>query len=310
LQNLRVMLSIYALIDPRSGRVRYVGITKLRLEQRLAEHLKTARSGKPFPVCRWLRILLSLDLIPRCELLEQTTDPLRECTWIALYRSEQPDLLNCTGGGEGLFDPSPEVRLKLSQANKGRLFSAAHRQKLSLAKQGTTHTPEARLKIATAHKGKAKPAFSAAHRANISKAQKGRRLSDEQKQKLSVAGKGRPGRPHSDETRAKISAVQTGKKRGPKSPELRARIAATLTGRVRSEQERANIKRGRANGKKPARIYRPLPEAVKEKIRAAKIGQTFGPMSEERKQKISAAKKAQFALRRLQQQDTPSCPHH
>mgnify|MGYP003386400143 CR=1 FL=1 len=77
---------------------------------------------------------------------------------IAMYGME--NLSNMTAGGEGLRDPSPEVRAKMSafqkknwsdperlrrasESHKGRITSEETKVKLSLAHKGRKHTPEA-----------------------------------------------------------------------------------------------------------------------------------------------------------------------
>jgi len=61
---------IYGLIDPRDYRVRYVGRTSQRMEERLAQHVNTAERSKRHssPVYRWIRELLPLR--PRLVCLE------------------------------------------------------------------------------------------------------------------------------------------------------------------------------------------------------------------------------------------------
>lgn len=41
-----VMVNIYALIDPRTGEIRYVGKTVKRLRTRLREHHRSAQKGR------------------------------------------------------------------------------------------------------------------------------------------------------------------------------------------------------------------------------------------------------------------------
>jgi hypothetical protein len=66
-------VTIYALVDPRDGRVRYVGAST-DPSRRLREHLRTARrhlrNGSEFPVYGWLGELLSAGLRPELRTLE------------------------------------------------------------------------------------------------------------------------------------------------------------------------------------------------------------------------------------------------
>lgn len=88
--------TIYALLDPRDGKVRHVGRTRRRLAVRLGNHLhwaRTLRTNSPRGV--WLRELLSLGLRPWIVGLkeaEAVAADLVERDLIAAY----PDLLNVT----------------------------------------------------------------------------------------------------------------------------------------------------------------------------------------------------------------------
>jgi hypothetical protein len=124
-------------------------------------------------------------------------------------------LYNRTNGGEGSSGVihTPETRVKMSVAKKGKTFSPEHRANQSAAQKGKTHSPEARAKMSVAKKGKT---FSPEHRANQSAARKGennpnygKSPSPETREKQSAAMKGRTphnkGKSHSSETRAKMS---------------------------------------------------------------------------------------------------------
>ena len=61
---------IYALIDPRTGEVRYVGKAD-DPDLRLAQHIAAARKGEATYKGRWIRKLLDLELKPSLEILEE-----------------------------------------------------------------------------------------------------------------------------------------------------------------------------------------------------------------------------------------------
>lgn len=93
---------IYGLVDPRDGRVRYVGKTKKELEARLAEHrnFDTKSDAKT----AWVVGLRKLGLAPTIVLL----DSMRTCErnsddeeefWVRVYRAEGHSLLNTREGG-------------------------------------------------------------------------------------------------------------------------------------------------------------------------------------------------------------------
>lgn len=96
------------------------------------------------------------------------------------------DLSNMTDGGEGISNPSKEVREKLSRAKIGKISP----------RKGKINSEEHRKNISKAKKGKPPP-------------NKGKKSSDELRAKLSAAHKGKPnnqlGRRHSEESRIKMA---------------------------------------------------------------------------------------------------------
>jgi len=100
------MATVYALQDPRDGRVRYVGCvvsTPRYLKSRIHNHLSEARGRSRSAKSMWLRDLLAADGLPTVLILE-TVDPdeasARERYWIATYRANVGDALtNVQGGG-------------------------------------------------------------------------------------------------------------------------------------------------------------------------------------------------------------------
>src|SRR5579859_6241131 len=67
----RVLVHIYALVDPRDGAVRYVGKTTQVLLMRLRQHVRTARAHGTGRGCAvWIREVLDWGLRPTIELLE------------------------------------------------------------------------------------------------------------------------------------------------------------------------------------------------------------------------------------------------
>lgn len=87
---------LYALLDPRDGRVRYVGKTRRTLAARLTAHLAYVRRYRDTtPRCAWLRELAALGLRPwivGLREVEAVGADLAERALIAAY----PDLLNVT----------------------------------------------------------------------------------------------------------------------------------------------------------------------------------------------------------------------
>lgn len=97
---------IYALRDPRDGRVRYVG-KSVNPKARYGKHLREVRST---PKCRWIEELKAEGLKPELVLLHKCKHKdiiACERRWIAKH----DDLLNANPGGAGVpagYKQSPE----------------------------------------------------------------------------------------------------------------------------------------------------------------------------------------------------------
>lgn len=157
---------IYALKDPFTDEIRYIGKT-INLKRRLSNECReTAKSYR----CHWIQSIISRGKKPIQVILE-TLEPdadwqAAEKKWIAYGRAQGWPLTNTTEGGDGVPGISGESKERMLKAWKGR-----------------KHKPESLVKIGLASKG--------------------RYQSEETKRKRSEALKGRQ---FSDETRSKISA--------------------------------------------------------------------------------------------------------
>lgn len=87
----------YVLKDPRDSAVRYVGITRFPLEERLQGHLRMDVLSNPHKHA-WFYELSCLGLLPDIELVE--TQPTRrasrqsEAAWFTHYYNQGAELLN------------------------------------------------------------------------------------------------------------------------------------------------------------------------------------------------------------------------
>lgn len=84
---------------------------------------------------------------------------IKEIEFIKLYGRKDLNtgcLVNLTDGGDGLINKvyTPEYRKNLSNSMKGRILSEEHKNKLRAYKLGVPISPEARLKISKANKGR------------------------------------------------------------------------------------------------------------------------------------------------------------
>jgi group I intron endonuclease len=172
---------IYALIDPDSREIRYVGQT-CNIKKRYSDHTErwsfvrrsTHRS-------HWLGSLQDRGARPIMLPLQTCSCDERndaERWWILHLRSQGYSLTNATDGGDGLcgYTFSPETRAKISRAQKGNKKAS-----------GYVHTPEALRKMADASRGR-KP--SAENLAKRSAAMKGRYFSPEHRGRISQAKAG------------------------------------------------------------------------------------------------------------------------
>lgn len=233
---------IYALTDPRTNEIRYIGKSN-DPQHRLKAHLRSTKETTY--KSRWIKHLKSLDLKPILSILEEV--PIdkwqeREMYWIQYYHSQDAPLTNGTDGGDGMTSPSPELREKLSLARKGK-----KRPDVSAALTGRKRPPGAAAKAAASNKGKPlteerKANISASKKGkkqpNVSTSMVGRKLAPESIAKRSAAIRGSKRPP---EVKAKISAAHTGKKREPFSEEWRRKLGDASRGRKHTPEARERM---------------------------------------------------------------------
>lgn len=177
------LASVYALIDPRTYQIRYVGQTIQELKQRLAEHVSLAKRNKVKNqhVYNWISQLLRRDLEPRIVLLEKTTNELvtdREKYWINHLLKNGNALTNKNLDPHEVHNKGiphkPETIRKLRLAKKkqdavcppfkGRKHSEKTKKIMSEKKKGISgkehpmygrkHTEEAKRRMSLSKKGK------------------------------------------------------------------------------------------------------------------------------------------------------------
>lgn len=214
---------IYALVDPFTDAVRYVGKAD-DVQRRLRGHINEAKRGKRDHKNRWIASLLSRDARPQVRILESCGDNWkeRETWWITELRAVGCGLTNSKSGGDGL-EPTQDVRRKLSEAkrgktphNKGKKASEEARRKMSLAAKARFAKMSADEKAAYTEEMRVSPRASTKGR---------KKLTPEHKEKLRLANMGNKytlGRHPSLEEIEKSAAAHRGK---PKSEETKRKIS-------------------------------------------------------------------------------------
>jgi len=176
---------IYALIDPRDGRVRYIGKTVRTAHRRLRRHLARCYLYETSThKNRWLRQLLALGLEPRIEILEEHQSAAELCAseqrCIAAYLAAGEALTNTTPGGDGRGTKHTEAsKEKIRQALKGKPKTLQHRSRVSAAQKGRVTSEETRGKLSLAQKARRRDAWSEEHRIAISRGMGGRPFIDQ-----------------------------------------------------------------------------------------------------------------------------------
>jgi group I intron endonuclease len=142
---------------------------------------------------------------------------------IATIGTKYPTGYNLTDGGDGLKNPTPEVRKKMADKKLGTSFATGHtvtkehREIVSRSNREREVTEDTRAKMRDAKIGN--------QSAVGSKSRTGQTNSEETREKLKQAAKNRP--PTSDETKEKLRKAQTGRKY---TDEDRAKMSQIQTG--------------------------------------------------------------------------------
>lgn len=170
---------VYALLDPRNGKVCYVGHTTQSLDKRLSNHLAAAKRSPDRPVCTWINELAEQGCCPVVRALElvgpDSSWEKRERWWIALYR-QIGWLSNLTDGGLGWngHRHSADGRRRIGLAHQGKTISVEQRGKLRAYRIGSKLSDCVRAKISAALRGRK---LSSNTRSRIGSAKRGKELS-------------------------------------------------------------------------------------------------------------------------------------
>jgi hypothetical protein len=206
------LVYIYALIDPTTRLVRYVG-KSVSVKHRFWTHICT-----PDPNThrgRWIQKLRASGLVPVLETLETINDPdnnkwqAREKYWIKWMRDEGYELTNIQAGGGGCALPgtnrerliasfTPERRAAIAARNAARIYTAEMAERRRA------------LKVSDETRAKLRAAFTPERRAMMSESRRGYKPTAETIAKMVAKIRGTKWTP---ERRAKVMAKWTDEKR-------------------------------------------------------------------------------------------------
>lgn len=225
---------IYALCEPGTRRVRYIGKTHEPADRLRAHMLVT--STKHTHVGHWLAMLKESGQQPEMVIIRSV--PLSEWQhaeqwFIRNARALGCRLCNASIGGEGIVRPTPEHLANLRAARARQIISDDTRARMSESAKLRYRSPEEiahvrSLWVGKRHKEETKEKMRAYNRSRI--------LTEEQLARIRAPRKGVPLSP---EHRAKLRAARLGMKR---SPESRAKQSASQTGRKLSPEHCAKIR--------------------------------------------------------------------
>lgn len=156
LKNLPNKNVIYALCDPISNEIRYIG-KAIDLYTRIRNHYKESRLKCITHKNNWIKSLLNKELRVNVIILEELTDEIllneAEIKWIKYYRELGTDLTNGTDGGDG-GKLSTESIAKMAETKRGKKHSKEHCENISKGNLNRVVSLETRNKIGVRHKNK------------------------------------------------------------------------------------------------------------------------------------------------------------
>lgn len=179
---------IYGLVDPRTDELRYVGKSSSGFNRPRQRH-------SAYCAC-WIKGLFDESgLRPDIIILKQFDDSLEslhetmntaERDFIAVFRAIGCRLTNLTDGGDGIFNPSEELRKKFRDAKLGKKLSEEHKRKIALGHMGKIMSEETKEKIRIANRFHGKK-HSFETKEKMSRSQKLRIRSDEIGKKIAAS---------------------------------------------------------------------------------------------------------------------------
>lgn len=212
---------IYALKLKDYDNIRYIGLTKQILNNRLNSH-KSVTSKRKNKNGYWVKkhkneieIILIEENI---ECLEYANE--REIYWIKYYTELGIDLTNSTIGGDGVQSPCVETIKRMSESAKGRKHSDETKKLISeILRDREPISDETREKLSNSSKGRK---LTEETKEKLRIINTGKKLTDsakeERKLKMGVYEPPNKGIPMSVEQRIKLSEIKIGKPNGKSKP--------------------------------------------------------------------------------------------
>jgi len=257
------MSSLYYVYEhwrPDTDMCFYVG----RGKGRRASRLKGRNEHHKRIVAKLVRLGMCVEVRMYASGLTYDEALAKERERVSFWRELGVDIVNQTAGGDGVPDPTDEVRSKMSNAHQTR-WTPERRDQMAAKTRAWWSNPDFRTRVTKALKTRK---ISAQHLANLT-AGNIRSWNDgdrREKQARANAGEGNPffGKRHLPEILARIAA----KKRGTKmTPEAREKMCAAQ--RARREREMAaKPPREPKTPYAPRKGYKHAPETI-ERMRAA-----------------------------------------
>ena len=149
---------IYALLDPQTKAIRYVGKSCNGLK-RPNQHMTSSSLRTHSYKNSWIKSLKNQGKLPEIKVLQEFASSTHlseaERYYIAFYKQAGVQLTNLTSGGDGICDPSPITRKRMATAKLGKKrgpHSEEHRRNMSAAIR-RSRTPEFRARMSKLHGG-------------------------------------------------------------------------------------------------------------------------------------------------------------
>jgi group I intron endonuclease len=144
---------IYKITNTVNDKI-YIGQTITSLKSRWQSHVSSAKCNKPWVICSAIRKYGEENFkIEQIDIAHSKVE--LDDLEIKYIKDLTPHYNMCAGGG-GLGSPSNEVRKKISDKLKGRIFTKERSEKQSIRQLGRVLSDETKLKIKDAQSGMSK----------------------------------------------------------------------------------------------------------------------------------------------------------